>query len=367
MSARATHPPLRASRARRPAIGRARAAPGVAPFAFAIALGLALPAAAFAQSKTGTTMGQFLLIEPSARVAGMGNAGSALDGGLDAAYFNAAAAGRIDRGGVVFSHAAWLADVTYDYVAAGLPLGKWGNSFLSVTSLASGDMDVRTVEHPLGTGERFSVNDVAIGVGYGLEVTDRFAVGGQVTFMQETIWHSSAGTTTFNVGTLYRASEEGLHIGASLSNFGTSSQYDGRDIRVTYDQNTSVNGDNGSLPGLAFTESFATPVLFRVGLGMPFRPSRDLGVLVAVDAYHPSDETESVSAGAELELRRMLSLRAGWQNLFLQDAEVGLTLGLGLRGDFSDTFGYRVDYAWADHGRLDSTQRLSFALAFGEH
>jgi hypothetical protein len=356
MNARATHPPLRAPRAH----------PVRGATLLAAALALALPAAALAQSKTGTTMGQFLLIEPRARVAGMGNAGSALDGGLDAAYFNAAAAGRIDRGGVVFSHAAWLADVTFDYVAAGFPLGKWGNPFLSVTSLASGDMDVRTVEHPLGTGEQFSVNDIAIGIGYGLEVTDRFSVGGQVTFMQETIWHSSAGTTTFNVGTLYRVADDGLHIGASLSNFGTSSQYDGRDIRITYDQNTTINGDNGSLPGLAYTESFAIPVLFRVGLGMPFRPSRDLGLVVAMDAYHPSDETESVSAGAELELRRMLSLRAGWQNLFLQDTEVGLTLGLGFRGDFDDYFGYRVDYAWADHGRLDSTQRLSFALAFGE-
>ena len=333
--------------------------------ACALALISAAPAAR-AQDKTGTTMGQFLLIEPSARVAGFGNAGTALDGGLDAAYFNAAAAARIDRGGIVFSHAAWIADITYDYVAAGLGLGKWGNGFVSVTSLSSGEMDVRTVEIPQGTGERFSVSDIALGLGYGLEVTDRFAVGAQVTFLQETIWHSSAGTTVFNVGTLYRVSDHGLHIGASLSNFGTDAQYDGRDIRVTYDQNPSTNGDNGSLPGLAFTESFAVPVLFRVGLGVPFHPSRDLALQVALDASHPSDDAESVSAGAELELRRTLALRAGWQDLFLPDSEVGLTLGLGLRGYFDDTFGYRVDYAWADHGRLESTQRLSLGLTFGE-
>ena len=34
----------------------------------------------FAQSKTGTTIGQFLKIEPSARVAALGNAGASLSG-----------------------------------------------------------------------------------------------------------------------------------------------------------------------------------------------------------------------------------------------------------------------------------------------
>ncbi|TMQ73514.1 MAG: hypothetical protein E6K81_04295 [Candidatus Eisenbacteria bacterium] len=58
----------------------------------AAVLALALSAApARAQSKTGTAMGQFLLIEPNARVAGMGNAGVALADGLDGVYYNPAA------------------------------------------------------------------------------------------------------------------------------------------------------------------------------------------------------------------------------------------------------------------------------------
>ncbi len=43
---------------------------------------------AYAQSKVGTTIGAFLRIEPTARAAGMGNAGSALPGGIEAVYFN---------------------------------------------------------------------------------------------------------------------------------------------------------------------------------------------------------------------------------------------------------------------------------------
>ena len=65
----------------------------------ALAALLTLAAApAWGQAKTGTTIGSFLLIEPSARITGMGNAGSTLyDDGLDAAYYNAAAIGSIKQ------------------------------------------------------------------------------------------------------------------------------------------------------------------------------------------------------------------------------------------------------------------------------
>jgi hypothetical protein len=71
-----------------------------------------------------------------------------------------------------------------------------------------------------------------------------------------------------------------------------------------------------------------------------------------------------MSAGAELTLRKAYSVRLGWQNAFQADAETGLTAGLGLSGDL-EGYGYRIDYGWADYGRLGSVQRLSLGLAFG--
>ena len=319
-------------------------------------------APAWGQSKTGTTIGQFLLIEPSARVAGMGNAGSTLyDDGLDAVYYNPAAIGQIRQLGLVFSHSFWLADISYDYVALGVPLGRWGNSFLSVTALNSGEMDVRTVTQPLGTGERFTVSDIAVALGYGRQITERFAVGGQFTWMQETIWNASMGAPAFNVGTLYRISAQGLHIGSSISNFGTHGQYAGRDLRVTFDADPTRNGDNGALPAEQFTGEFPLPVMFRVGLGYPVRLGERDRLRLALDAYHPSDNSESVSAGAELTLRDLLALRAGYQNAFQKDSEVGLTFGAGLGGRY-DLYQYRFDYAWADQGRLGGTHRMTFGV-----
>ena len=105
-------------------------------------------APAFAQTKTGTTIGTFLLIEPSARIAGMGNAGAALDFGLESAYYNPAAIGLEDGFAVQFSHSEWIADIAYDYAAGALPLGKWGNAYAAVTALNSGDIAVRTSMSP---------------------------------------------------------------------------------------------------------------------------------------------------------------------------------------------------------------------------
>ncbi len=316
------------------------------------------------QSKTGTTIGTFLEIEPSARIAGLGNAGVALDDGIDAVYYNAAAIGRIDRYGVEFSHSAWLADISYDYVAGVLPLGRWGTGFATVTALNSGDLDVRTVDAPLGTGEKFSVNDLALGIGYGLAVTDRFTAGVQFNYLQETIWHTTMSAGTVSIGTIFRTSENGVRLGASLTNFGTQGNFSGRDLRITYDANTNVNGDNGNLPGDVFTDSYSVPVRFRVGLAKPLRVGYRQRLTLAVSATHPNDNSESLSGGAEYEVRDMLAVRFGYQDAFIgKDSEVGLAAGGGLKGKL-DVYSYRVDYAWADHGRLGSTHRFSVGLAF---
>ena len=328
--------------------------------AFALA---ASAVAAHAQSKTGTTLGQFLLLEPDARIAAMGNAGATAAQGLGGVYYNPAAVATAEGREVQFSHSQWLADIRFAHVILAMPVGKWGNGYASITSLNSGDILVRTVEQPLGTGERYQVSDIALAVGAGRFITDRFSVGVQVTYLQETIWNSSAGTMALNIGTLYRTSEQGLHIGSSLSHFGTRARYDGRDLRILYDNDPSRYGDNGTLPGLRSTDPFALPTLFRVGLGWPHRFNRDHAIQLALDAHHPGDSEESVSLGGEWAFRELFALRAGWQDLFLPDTESGATLGAGFRGQAGD-YRYHCDYAWADHGRLGQAHRLSVGVSF---
>jgi long-subunit fatty acid transport protein len=284
-------------------------------------------------------------------------------GEIEAAYYNPAAIGLFQTNAVQFTHSPWLAGINYEFAGAGITLGNFGNVYASVTSLNSGEIDVRTVEQPLGTGERYTVTDLAFGIGYGRLISDKFSVGVQVTYLDETIWHSSMSAFAMNVGTLYRISENGLHIGASISNFGTRAKFDGTDLRVLYDQNPSVYGDNGNLPAELFTDDFPLPILFRVGLGMPIMLNEKNKVHLVVDAFHPSDNTESVSTGAEWTYDNTFFIRSGYQNLFMTDSEVGLTLGAGLRYAL-ESYTVNFDYAWADHGRIKETHRITVGISF---
>jgi long-subunit fatty acid transport protein len=320
------------------------------------------PAAARAQSKTGTAVGQFLLIEPSARVAAMGNAGVALGDGIQSVYYNPGGLGGFLGFEAGFTHSEWLAGISYDYAAAVLPVAGIGDFFGSVTVLNSGDISVRTVDRPLGTGEKFSVTDLALGFGYGRAFSEKLSAGVQLNFVQETIWHTSMKTATLNVGAAYRMSEDGLRIGASISNYGALARFGGRDLAIQYDNDPDRYGDNSALPGERLTDSFPLPVLFRVGAAMPVKTGNRSRALFAADASHPSDNTENVSAGAEWTWMNTLSLRAGYQNLFMEDSETGPTLGAGAQGHFGE-HGFSLDYAWADHGRLDQTHRLTFVVA----
>ena len=136
----------------------------------------AVPAAA--QTKVGTSIGQFLLIEPSARFAGMGNTGATAFGDVMSAYYNPASIARMDKYAGQFTHALWFADINYDHIAMAIPLGgDRGNLSASITSLNSGEIPVRSVIQPLGTGERFRVSDIAFAVGYGKRVTHLFSLG----------------------------------------------------------------------------------------------------------------------------------------------------------------------------------------------
>lgn len=338
---------------------------------FAIGLLLALASAAVlgvgaagAQNKTGTTVGTFLTLEPNARVAAMGNAGAAADLGLEAYYFNPAAIARTTRHELSLSHLRWIADISYNHMALAIPLGGAGTLVASLTALNSGAIDVRTVSQPLGTGETFDVADVALGVGWGRPITDRFSVGGRITYLQERIWHSTLASGVIDLGTIYRVNDGGLVLGAAITNLGVGGRYDGRDLSVTFDQDPNSSGDNGTIPSTIFTDRFGVPITLRFGLALPVRLDAANRLRLAIDALHPSDNSESVNLGAEYAYKDVFALRAGWQQLFLEDSEAGLTLGAGFKGEMSNALGFHLDYAFTDQGRLDHAHRFSVGIDF---
>ena len=318
---------------------------------------------AVAQTQVGSTIGTFLRIEPSARGAAVGNAGPALPGGMEAVYYNIGALGLIENSEVQYSRTLWFEDINLDYVAVGLPIRGVGNFLVSVTALNSGDIDVRTVEQPLGTGELYSVSNVALGIGFGKRITSRFCAGIQANYVTERIWTASDKMVTFNLGTTYRLTESGVLMAFSLANLGTRARYSGSGLGIRFDPDPDSYGDNSALPAEQSTDNFPLPGLFRIGLSIPYRAGTSSTLLFLVEGLHPNDNSESVNLGVEWELWKILSLRGGYQTLFQTDGELGPTLGFGVARDLG-TSHYNVNYAWADHEHLGSTHRVTVTIEF---
>jgi hypothetical protein len=317
-----------------------------------------------AQSKVGSTVGAFLRIEPGARGAALGNAGVALPDGIEAVHYNTGAIGLLDRSSAQYTHSLWYADISYDYAAFALPVSGTSTFFASVTALNSGEIDVRTVDQPLGTGERYDVANVALGFGYGRRITSRFAAGVKVNYATERIWHTSNHMFTFDLGTVYRLSEGGAVLGFSLANLGSRARYSGGDLAIQYNPDESEHGNNSALPAEQYTDRFPLPGVFRLGVSLPYVVSADSRFLFLAEALHPNDNSESANFGVEWTGFDLLALRAGYQTLFQEDADLGLTAGFGVQGRMGSDNLYQLNYAWAAHDYLQDTHRFTLVLVF---
>lgn len=315
-------------------------------------------------TKSGTTAAQFLKLGVGSRPIAMGGAFVAEASDLSALYWNPAGLSNLTGAAVSLAHTSYLADVNYNYAAFGTTLGGAGTLAAAILYLDSGDMDVRTVDEPEGTGERFKVQDFAIQVSYARALTDRFSIGANVKYIQERIWHSTASTVAVDIGTLFTTPYERLRLGASFSNFGPKMQMSGRDIVFSEDPTPDQDGVVEIVNSEYQMEEHPLPLLFRIGLSWDAVNTSSHRIVLSTDAAHPNDNYEYVNTGIEYSFRDLIALRAGYRNLFEEDGEQGLTFGGGLNLRMDGGLRAGFDYAYADFGRLEATHWFTVNLGF---
>jgi opacity protein-like surface antigen len=316
-------------------------------------------------SKVGTTAAQFLKIGPGARAIGMGGAYTAVSNDIYSVYWNPAGiTGVQNNGEVTFNHASWLADITYDFAAGAINLPELGTFFVTLTTLGVPEDIVRTIDFPEGDGRVWNASSLAIGVGFARKLTDKFSIGFHAKYLREQIWNSSASGVAVDIGTYYVTPFNDLIVAASISNFGSKMQMDGRDILFNYDPDGDpTTGVNNVLSKYEMGR-YDIPLTFRLGLAMDAYKDRYFRATTALDAVHPNDNTEYANLGLELAYDEMFMFRVGYKSLFLRDSEQGLTFGGGLNYRIADQFSVRVNYAWADYGRLKNVQFFDVSINF---
>ncbi len=315
-------------------------------------------------SKVGTTVAQFLKIDVSARSIGMGGSFVAVANDASAIYINPAGLARVSGYQAMFTHTEWIAGTKYDFGAVSLNLSDIGTIGLMVSSFSSGDMKVTTVQEPEGTSELFDVQDLLAGISYSRNLTDNFSIGFTGKFIYQRIWHSEASTMAIDIGTLFNTPFWGIVLGSSIRNFGAKMQLEGRDFKFSNDPDNRNTGNVKVVNAQYEMKEYSLPLYFQVGLAKTLEFGEQNKLTLAVDAVTPNDNYEAVNTGFEYAWNQSVFLRAGYKSLFQDDTEEGPTAGIGFNLRLEGTMKIQIDYAYADFGRLDNSQRFSVMLHF---
>lgn len=317
-------------------------------------------------SKAGTTAASFLEIGVGAGAIGMGGAFVSVADNASALYWNVGGIAELTQFEAIVVHTDWIAETSFDYAGLVLPLGNFGILGFSFTSLSMDDMKVTTVEKPDGTGEFFSASDIAVGVSYARTLTDRFSIGFTVKYIEQRIWHMSASAFAVDAGTKFRTDLlGGLTIGASISNFGTPMQLEGRDARYFIRVDDTKQGSNDRIPTTIEMDEWELPLMMQIGISTFAFDNDTYKLRLAADASVPNNNYQSMNVGGELSFKDFLFLRGGYNSLFLTDGEGGLSFGVGLNSKmiFSDAV-VNFDYAFRDFGRLQNVHNFSVGIKF---
>ena len=222
------------------------------------------------------------------------------------------------------------AGVQQSFLSGVLPV-KNSHFGLSINSLNSGAMEVRTEFQPNGTGELFYVSNNAIGLTYAKSLSDMFSMGLTIKYIYEQIAQYTNHTAAADLGFSYKTDFKDLRFAVMVQNFGGNSTLNGDFLAVGF------NRDSASID----LNPYTVPTVFKMGLSMVPYKSEFHSVLVIAELNHPNDNAENFRIGAEYNYRDLLFARAGIK-LSVEGQRLP-SFGIGLRSRIG-AHPLRIDY-----------------------
>lgn len=315
--------------------------------------------------KVGTSAATFLRIPVGGRGTSMGSAFVSVANDASSMFWNPGGTARVRGYSLMVDYSSWLPGLHFGYLGFVMPIRSIGNLGINITSLGTDEMDITTPDQPMGTGEKFTAASIALGLVYSRKLTERFSLGANFKYVNERILNSNAAGFAFDIGALYDTPFAGIRLGFSIANVGSKMRMNGEDLNVRVDIAPDQRGNNQNIVGQLKTDNFDMPLIMRLGLSWDAIKTNTSRLTVAADGVNPNDNAQTLNIGAEFALlRETLVLRAGFNELFLEEREKGLTLGAGVNAKLKNGPGFRADYAFQEFIHLGSISRFTFALVF---
>ena len=326
---------------------------------------LAMTASSSAQTdipreKLAQTGMKFLSVPGDPRAAAMGSAATAMTGGSEMLFSNPAGMAWTTRTTeLMIGQMQFLADIDYNHASASFrpANGKFGVVGVSLTSVDYGTFQ-ETIRADNDQGfidlGEFSPQAYAIGLGYARPLSDRFAVGGQVKYVNQNLGDNVSqlgdtedsfirqsnekGVMAYDFGVQYKTGFESLNFAVAARNFAQEIAYE--------------------------DESFQLPLTLQIGVSMDVIDLTSMNgdthrLLLAVDAENPRDYSEQIKVGGEYTFLDTFSLRGGY--VFPSD-EQGVHLGAGVQQSISG-LGLAADYSYSDYGVFSAVHRVAVRLS----
>ncbi|MEK9136839.1 MAG: PorV/PorQ family protein [Bacteroidota bacterium] len=289
-----------------------------------------------AGNRAGSVSGQFLKLPVNARATALGNAQVSLAEGAGSVAYNPA--GILSVANVSFgaTYHQWFADITHSFFGVAANFQEWGSVGIGVMVLTTDDMLVRTPEFPEGTGEKFKAADFAYTFAYGRQISQEFALGLSVKYIQSYLFNKTIGSkaVAFDIGTLYDIPILRTRLGISVNNLGQDLKY--------------------------INEQYSLPTALRFGAKTTVFEEDIHRVFVAIQFGRPNDADEQYNLGVEYVFQEFVSLRGGYGfNYDTQDFSGGLgakLTNLGIDG--------QLDYAYTHFKFLPATHMFTIEIGF---
>jgi len=292
-----------------------------------------------------TSAYRFLLNDASARAAALGGSFVAMTDDPNLVFVNPAGLHTLtgpDRA-VSFGFFKNLLDVNAGYASGALHLYNGAVVGAGVIYTNYGSFSERDeLGNELGS---FSAGDFALIAGYADELSPGLSYGVNLRFIYSSIAGYRSTAAASDAGLLYVIPENGLTLGASLTNLGLQlSTYAGMKENLPLDFSVGVSKQVEHLPLL---------------LNLNFRQ-------LNVDESSFFRRFRRFAIGGEFTASDVFRLRFGFDNARRQDLKIGQSAGLAgfSVGAGVLVSGYRFDYAFTSLGKVGTLHRVNITLGF---